>query len=867
MSNDHVRSYDHYITEASLQDLAHKAFSPHGMTISNLRFSKIICGRTRYWGYPLDVLYKYILPFAFYSKSSIYVEVEASIQSKRVLLGTIPVMVGSRLLPLPPHELGGYFVVDGRELVLLHFEQSARNVVVTNKGSSLLFDKKHKYTVGVKDGHYPHLVVADIPLRHVFDEYKVDIQSQKNACGLSLLPPSAAFLLNTPSYINCQTIVIPEHLTGGGEETLHLLGTMAFYALANHYELMEDRSFDDIIYKRVMTSGERLYSIVSKCFADMASSKNIRTKNMHIKHHLLSNTWQTLFNTGTYNSKLKGLVVPLPRLNDIATQSMLLKIINSTTQSEASTRVYAPRMLAPRDFGRICPFDTPDSQDKMGLLKTLTTSARITLDADASPFTTLLKSLSGALLPPSRVHVNCFVNGRAVCTIENHQVDDVTDAMQAIKHVDVTVAVVKLSDALDVRELHVLSDAGRIVRLVDGAYMDALEEDQLWKSGASPTCQLADMVGPCTHTVPYWHHDQAPRNVYAAAQMKQAMGAQADSFYNRPYNLVYPQRPLVGDVNSTIGVNAVVAVISDYGNQEDALIVSDRFRDTGGFRSFMHLTNQQLGVPHLEPGAPVNAGQKMRLQNPKTMKHSVQSIKQNGVVDSVVICATQSVMGHELEMGITGTSSIKIFIPPRVGDKLSSRHGQKGTISCFRRAMDMPWNEEGITPDIVFNPHGMPSRLVPGHLKEGISGIETALGHGMKYEGTCTMYSGVTGEEFECKIYMGMIYYLRLWHLADSKLYSNPNPNINLTTLQPERGRSVGGALKIGHMERGVLKSYGVASVIEERNVKPIATTIDKHGNVDVPMEEAVKITQLPGITTRVINDLRALNINCQIKE
>jgi DNA-directed RNA polymerase II subunit RPB2 len=171
---------------------------------------------------------------------------------------------------------------------------------------------------------------------------------------------------------------------------------------------------------------------------------------------------------------------------------------------------------------------------------------------------------------------------------------------------------------------------------------------------------------------------------------------------------------------------------------------------------------------------------------------------------------------------------------PELGDKLASRHGQKGVIGMIMPSEDMPFTKEGLVPDIIINPHAIPSRMTIGHLlecvlanhdvKAGISqlympfdSITDSLSRASKDNyANSVMYNGITGEQIDCAIFIGPTYYFRLKHMVADKVNSRTEGQMVSLTHQPTKGRGAGGGLRIGEMETNVLISHGIAAFGKE---------------------------------------------------
>ena len=397
------------------------------------------------------------------------------------------------------------------------------------------------------------------------------------------------------------------------------------------------------------------------------------------------------------------------------------------------------------------------------------------------------------------------------------------------------------------------------------------------------------MLGICASMIPYSNHNQAPRNVYQSAMCKQAMGQYTTNHNERMdsygHVLWYPQKALVKTAaNDTFGfdempsgVNAIVA-IACYGghNQEDSLIMNQSAIDKGMFRSYFYRTykdetkqhgssckdviekpdnNECIGIRYanydkLDDDGVVCPGEHLDdadivIGKTSTVPNAAPDMKQKkdystmlrhnekGEVDKVMVSTNEQ-----------GQSMVKVKVRsmrvPEIGDKFSSRHGQKGTVGITLNNEDMPFTADGIVPDVIVNPHAIPSRMTVAQLIECISGKScsidgeyrnaTAFDHdsaddiaeqlhklGYHRHGTEKMYSGHTGLQLEADIFIGPTYYQRLKHMVSDKVHGRAKGPVQILTRQPVEGRSRGGGLRFGEMERDVMISHGASAFLKER--------------------------------------------------
>jgi DNA-directed RNA polymerase III subunit RPC2 len=391
------------------------------------------------------------------------------------------------------------------------------------------------------------------------------------------------------------------------------------------------------------------------------------------------------------------------------------------------------------------------------------------------------------------------------------------------------------------------------------------------------------ILGVCAGLIPYPNHNQSPRNTYQCAMGKQSMGAIAYNQFQRfdtlMYLLVYPMRPmvqtrqipLVGFDRIPSGQNATVAVMSYSGYDiEDAVILNRASLDRGFGRCII-LKKSSVSIKHYDslmapdttkvkcpvdpdglpvPGARLypgdaylvkstaaNLGDEMTGSSGGQARVSQSTYKgRNPVYIDKVLLAGGEDGDHHMIVKVLFRETRR----PELGDKFSSRHGQKGVVGLVVDQADMPFTDSGICPDIIMNPHGYPSRMTVGKLMELLSGkagvnhgsirdatvfagdtvvamSDLLVKHGYNYSGKDYVTSGITGEPLQAYIFFGPIYYQKLKHMVSDKMHARSRGPRALLTRQPTEGRSKDGGLRLGEMERDCLIGYGASALLLER--------------------------------------------------
>ena len=410
------------------------------------------------------------------------------------------------------------------------------------------------------------------------------------------------------------------------------------------------------------------------------------------------------------------------------------------------------------------------------------------------------------------------------------------------------------------------------------------------------------ILGVCASLVPYPEHNSTPRVTGGTAMVKQSLGLPSANYRLRPdtrmHVMHYPQQSIVGTRSMKTtnfaqrpgGQNFVVAILSHHGyNMQDAVVMNraaverslgrssfirtynaenkqfpggqkeqieipgtglDEVKGLKSWESYIHLERDGLPTPetHLSSvGADTGVlvgktspprfleeshGHFLQAQERRESSMMVRN-GESGWVDNVYV--TES-----LDSGLLCRISLRTEKVPELGDKFASRHGQKGIIGRLVDEKDMPFTADGIVPDLIINPHAIPSRMTVAHVLEMIGGKVGSmegrqidgtafsgekedslrsglLRNGFAHTGREPMISGETGEGFEAEIFTGVIFYQRLHHLVSSKLHARSRGRVQILTRQPTEGRARQGGLRFGEMERDCLIAHGASMVIKDR--------------------------------------------------
>ncbi|XP_028968904.1 DNA-directed RNA polymerase III subunit RPC2 isoform X2 [Galendromus occidentalis] len=406
------------------------------------------------------------------------------------------------------------------------------------------------------------------------------------------------------------------------------------------------------------------------------------------------------------------------------------------------------------------------------------------------------------------------------------------------------------------------------------------------------------ILSACAGIIPFPHHNQSPRNTYQCAMGKQAMGVIGYNQHMRidtlQYNMVFPQRPLVSTKAIKLinfdrmpaGQNVCLAVMSYSGYDiEDAIVLNKNSMERGfgecrvvtsqkcQLRRYPNMACDRILGPLVDastrkpifdhqcldydgivmPGETVVKGQVLinrhipagtaSLDPGQPIEYKEMPLRYQGTVPAQIDRVMVSVNAD-------GETLFKVVMSqtrkPEIGDKFSSRHGQKGVVGLIVGQEDMPFDDQGVVPDIIMNPHGFPSRMTVGKMIEILAGKAAALSgevqdatafenksegepvtcsemgellqrNGFHFQGKDILTCGVNGQPMQAYIYRGTCYYQRLKHMVQDKMHARARGPRAVLTRQPTEGRSRDGGLRLGEMERDCLIGHGAAMLLRER--------------------------------------------------
>jgi len=423
----------------------------------------------------------------------------------------------------------------------------------------------------------------------------------------------------------------------------------------------------------------------------------------------------------------------------------------------------------------------------------------------------------------------------------------------------------------------------------------ATTEEEITKEHTHMEVDSAEILSVISSLVPYLEHNMAGKALHGAKMFKQALGIQGINYNLRTdtegHLLHYPQKAIVKTKTSDLmqfdkrpqGQNFVVAIMPYYGfNTLDAVVINKGAIERGLGRSAYFRTYETAESRY--PGGQIDkfeipkeetvgylgeefykklgedgiveleeyVSEKDVIVGKTSPPRFLEEVSEFGVVQekrresSITVrkgkagCVDKVFIAEDLEGNKLVKVKIRSDMVPEVGDKFSSKHGQKGVVGAIIPEEDMPFTEEGIKPDLLLNPHSIPSRMTIGHLIEMLGGKAASLKGeeidgtpfssvsqkeigkmleetGFRADGKETFFDGLSGKKLEGEIFTGVVAYRRLFHMVAHKMQSRSRGPVQILTRQPTEGKEKEGGLRFGEMEGETLVGHGAAMLLQEK--------------------------------------------------
>ncbi|KAH8393916.1 hypothetical protein KR215_006958 [Drosophila sulfurigaster] len=679
---------------------------------------------------------------------------------------------------------------------------------------------------------------------------------------------------------------------------------------------------DTLLTSSIMTQCMRQSGGVGRSIESFLATGNVNTR------------------TGLGLMQNSGLVIMAENINRMRYMSHFRAIHRGSYFT--TMRTTEARQLLPDAWGFICPVHTPDGTP-CGLLNHLTLTCELSKRPDPKLVQAIPKRLfeMGMLplthhnYPDAKLYV-VFLDGKHLGHIFQ---TDANKVVEDLRYAKITGAVPQMMEIgyIPFKKngqfpgLYLFTGPARMMRPVwnikwkkveyigtlEQVYMEiAIDEKEIYPEFTTHLeLSKTHFMSNLANLIPMPDYNQSPRNMYQCQMGKQTMGTPCLNWpkqaANKLYRLQTPATPLFRPVHYdniqlddfAMGTNAIVAVISYTGyDMEDAMIINKAAYERGFaygsiYKSkFVELSKKQSyfarhphmpelvkyldtdGLPH--PGTKLSYGSPLYCYfdgEVSTFKVVKMDEKEDCIVDSI-----RQLGSFDLTPRKTVCITLRVARPATIGDKFASRAGQKGICSQKYPAEDLPFTESGLIPDIVFNPHGFPSRMTIAMMIETMAGKSAALHGGVydatpfrfsedntaidyfgkmleaggyNYYGTERLYSGVDGREMTADIFFGVVHYQRLRHMVFDKWQVRSTGAVEARTNQPIKGRKRGGGVRFGEMERDALISHGAAFLLQDRlfhnSDKTHTLVCHKCGSILAPVQQIVKRNETGGLSSK----------------
>ena len=603
-------------------------------------------------------------------------------------------------------------------------------------------------------------------------------------------------------------------------------------------------------------------------------SKRVINLNIRLfiqKNNIITKKFASCFVNAAWGAQQSGYVKIgvsqiLTNTNYLSILSHLQRVMIQVTKD---TKNVLLRQLHPSHFLYLCGCESPEGAP-IGLVLNLAAHTQVSCKVPFAPLVHLLRDLSPTCECGAGA-ARLVINGIVVCDVVN--VDEFVATLREYRRRHI----LPLGISIFVQDVYVFvwCDEGRFLTPIGTEMIDPLERyahahDTLL---ATPT----NMFGICASLIPAINHSPASRACFGANMIKQAVGHTYNNATSRTdtniFQLHYPQKPLVTTRTSDevrvdempYGINVIVAILSYSGfNQEDACIIHRGAIDRGLFVSscFMTFAEEEsndikigqvpVGVRRTDAnynticadGLPL-VGQLLEPGDVVIGKWSRDGDTQTDC--SILVKKIRCIVTHVHRLqSESDYLLVKVVVRelhiPEIGDKFASRISQKGVCGMVMSTEDMPFTKDGMIPDMIINPHAFPSRMTISQLVECVMGKEACIdgnrrdataftvdtntlgntlrGAGFDPMGEEEMYSGVTGQRFAARVFIGPTYYMRLKHMVGDKIHARDSGAVTALTRSAPEGRRRDGGLKFGEMERDALIAHGASQMLLERLFK-----------------------------------------------
>lgn len=796
-----------------------------------------------------------------------------------------------------PNDPGGYFIIKGKERVLVSQLRMAYNspIIVKNTIEVRFCNNVNIHTTLLKiefDGTdlwlHTSFLKEKINLAYLFVVfeaspqffYKSDLHSQvlrrilwinKTLTRAQVLESIAHLLKTFPGVLEAaEKVLVTELFPHLPSKTPREVKIRQICFLADELlnaqlsdaipKLRERFDRDHLMNKRIEPAGILCAELFRQMFKKYCSllynefCKKVINPNIRLfisKISIIERKFNTCFLNPSWGAQQSGYTrigvsQILSNINYIAVLSHLQRVSVPITKDSKNTLL---RQIHPSTMHYICGCESPEGS--IGLVLNLTKNCRVSPKVPQCYFVFYFQQL----LQNSGSGIFVMLNG-----IEIGQTGNGLDFYNRVVQLRMSGIVPWFVSIVYINHfVYIWTDEGRfLAELVPGEWIDPNERICVDTRWSKPT-----MFGISASVIPFINHSPAPRGCYGSNMIKQAIGHVFDNYKFRTetnlYQLHYPQKMLVQTASyqennldqTPFGVNVIVSILSQTGfNQEDAMIIHKSAIERGLFISSVLMTFAEeessseikIGMPpescrssssYLigENGLP-RVGQIVSSGDVIIGKWIHESGKKE--IDASCVAQSNCIVVEVFDLrGEFDQRLVKVVVReihiPQIGDKFSSMISQKGVKGMIYSTEDMPFMADGTVPDIIINPHAIPSRMTIGQLIEMVLGSETAR-TGTRFDGSPfqgrvdvpdvgeeVMYSGYTGERFTCTIFTGITHYMRLKHLVEDKYHARNTGPITKLTRQPPEGRRRKGGQKCGEMEQEAILVAGGTQMLLER--------------------------------------------------